>query len=340
MAVKRVFIHGAGVVSPAGWGWPDLRAALLADRPFPTQPLPRPGWDECLPVRKVPPSAKRPDFLGHPRLRRASPVTTFAAAAAQEARNGTAVARLGIIFCVTGACVQFSRRFYDEAWHNPATASPLVFPETVFNAPSSHLSALLESSDVNYTLVGDAGTFLQALSTAADWLQNGRVEACLVVGAEELDWITSDACRHFSRAVVCSEGAGALYLSCQPPTTATGVELIAITDSHLYLNGQSRMQTMQAMRETLPRTLPQAVLCDSQSESVGRDRAEAAAWQDWSGARLSPRKILGEGLVASSAWQCAAAVNLLREKQYEAALVSVCAGHQQAIGAWFARVES
>jgi hypothetical protein len=340
MAVKRVFIHGAGVVSPAGWGWGSLRTALCANIPLPTQQLARPGWKESLVGRKVPAPTAPLDFLCHPRLRRASAVTTYAAAAAKEALNGAAWRQLGIIFCVTGACVQFSRRFYDEAWHNPAMASPLVFPETVFNAPSSHLSALLESSDVNYTLVGDAGTFLQALSVAADWLQSGRVGACVVVGAEELDWITSDACRNFSRGVICSEGAGALCLSSEPPTDGAGVELIAITASHLYLNGQSRMQTMQKMRDTLPRELPGALLCDSRLGLAGPDRAEAAVWDDWGGARFSPRKILGEGLMASSAWQCVAAVNWLRENQHEAALVSVCGGHQQAIGARFARAAS
>ncbi len=123
--------------------------------------------------------------------------------------------RLGIIFCVTAGCVQYSRRFYDEAWRNPATASPLLFPETVFNAPASHLSAILESPCVNYTLVGDPGTFLQALALAAGWLANDRIDSCLVVGAEELDWLTADAYRHFSRGVACGEGAGAVYaLSC------------------------------------------------------------------------------------------------------------------------------
>ncbi|HZM02332.1 MAG TPA: hypothetical protein VFC44_04840 [Candidatus Saccharimonadales bacterium] len=336
--MKRIFIHGAGVVSPAGWGWEGLRAALAANTPVETSPLPRPGWSQPLQVRKVSARATRLEFLSHPRLRRASAVTNYAAAAAHEALAGGVPKRLGILFCVTGACVQFSRRFYDETWSNPATASPLVFPETVFNAPSSHLGALLESTDVNYTLVGDAGTFLQALGTAADWLQSGRVEACLVAGAEELDWITADACRHFSRGVICSEGAGALLLSGQAPSAGHGVELIAITDSHLYLNGRSRMKTIQKMRDTLPRELPGGLLCDSQLGLPASDRAEAAVWQDWPGARLSPRSILGEGLMATGAWQCVTAVNLLREKQYPSALVSICGGHQQAIGAWFASV--
>ena len=66
--------------------------------------------------------------------------------------------------------VNYSRRFYDETLKDPATASPLVFPETVFNAPASHLAALLGTTAINYTLVGDPGTFLQGIALAADWL--------------------------------------------------------------------------------------------------------------------------------------------------------------------------
>jgi len=40
----------------------------------------------------------------------------------------------------------------------------MIFPETVFNSSASHLAAYLGSAGVNYTLVGDAGTFLQGLA--------------------------------------------------------------------------------------------------------------------------------------------------------------------------------
>src|SRR5262249_8600780 len=103
-------------------------------------------------------------------------------------------------------CVSFSRRFYYETLRDPATASPVIFPETVFNAPSSHLGALLVSQGINYTLVGDPGTFLQGVALAADWLTSGRVEACLVVGAEELDWLIASAFDLFAPEGIVSEG--------------------------------------------------------------------------------------------------------------------------------------
>jgi 3-oxoacyl-(acyl-carrier-protein) synthase len=339
--MNSIFIHGVGAVSPAGWGMDFLRRALDEQQPLAVAPLARPGWERPLPVRRVP-EQKSPS-LNHARLRRSSPMSLYAAAAAMEALRQAGFAggsghRLGIIFCVTGGCVQFSRRFYDETWRNPATASPLVFAETVFNAPSSHLGAILASDSVNYTLIGDPGAFLHGVALAAQWLLEGKVDSCLVIGAEELDWLTADACRHFARQTVCSEGAGALYLSCAAPTRRPGAELIAISDSHLYLKGVSRMRAIQEMRAELPRPATGALLCDSR-QGTFRDAPETEAWKDWSGPRLSPRSLLGEGLMAAAAWQCAAAVDALRQKRSTVALVSSAGSHQQAIGACFSSYE-
>ena len=83
----------------------------------------------------------------------------------------------GVIVCRIAGGVAYSRRLYEEVLHAPATASTLIFPETVFKAPASHVSAFLGSKGINYTLVGDDGTFLQGLALAAEWLAAGRVDA-------------------------------------------------------------------------------------------------------------------------------------------------------------------
>src|SRR6266511_2316719 len=209
-AAGQIFIHGIGAVSPAGWGVLPLREALAKGEPLPVKELARPGWTRSLRVRPVPPPSPRPNFLSHARLRRTSPITQYAVAAALEALGEDAACvsngslRLGILFCAMTGCVNYSRRFYDETLNDPATASPLVFPETVFNAPASHLAALLGTTAVNYTLVGDPGTFLQALALAADWLLSESVDGCLVIGAEEMDWLTADAQRLFTRKIIPS----------------------------------------------------------------------------------------------------------------------------------------
>ena len=216
--MKPVFIVGHGAVSPAGWGVPPLRDALRKNEAIPTTELKRPGWDRPLHVRQVPNPATRPSFLSHTRLRRASSVTHYAVAAALEALGADAPKvtngslRLGIILCVMTGCVNYSRRFYSEVLNEPATASPILFPETVFNAPASHLAALLGTEAIHYTFVGDPGMFLSGLAVAKDWLAEERVDGCLVIGAEEIDWVTADAYRLFDRRTFLSEGASCAQL--------------------------------------------------------------------------------------------------------------------------------
>ncbi|HEY0551535.1 MAG TPA: beta-ketoacyl synthase N-terminal-like domain-containing protein, partial [Verrucomicrobiae bacterium] len=338
-ASTNIFIHGTGAVSPAGWGKNSLLDAIAAGRPLPTKGMLRPGANTSLRVRQVPPPNPRPAWLAHSRLRRASPITQYMVAAALEA-VGTEAARvmegslrLGVIVSVMSGCVNYSRRFYDETLRDPATASPLVFPETVFNAPGSHIAALLGTNAINYTLVGDPGTFLQALALAADWLTRGEVDGCLVVGAEEIDWLTSQAFRLFHRDIILSEGAGAVYLRCGAPVAnpanarpgseiGTPVKLAAVTDSHLFTPAQSRIAALRKTREQLSVNGKVSLLVDGLQNLPRYDEAERAAWLDWSSARISPKKILGEGLMAAAAWQTVLAIDAV-EKGRESALVSV-----------------
>jgi 3-oxoacyl-(acyl-carrier-protein) synthase len=280
--------------------------------------------------------------MTHPRLRRTSPIAHYAVGAALEAlgedaaKCGNATIRLGVVLCVMCGCMNYTRRFYDEVLKDPATASPLVFPETVYNSTASHLAALLGASSVNYTLIGDPATFIQGIALAADWLLSGRVDGCLVLGAEEMDWLAADALRLFDREAVLSDGAGALYLKAGPATDSA-VRLQAITQPHLFFDGNSRARAAQRARAELSEVTPRDLLCDGLSGTLRADHDEQAAWRDWPGPRLSPKAVLGEALMAGAAWQCLAAVDALRQKCYDAATVSVVGCNQQAIAAQFVR---
>jgi hypothetical protein len=337
--VNQVCIRGIGAVSPAGWGVSALREALARGEPIPSQDLARPGWERPLRVRQVPPPVSRAAFMGHARLRRTSPIAQYTVAAALEAlgsddaRNAAAGGRLGIVLCAMSGCVNYSRRFYDETLKDPATASPLVFPETVYNAPASHLAALLGAQAINYTVVGDPGTFLQGVALAADWLVSGTVDGCLVIGSEEMDWLTADAARLFERGAIVSEGAGALYLT-REENAGLAIQLRAVSDSHLFTARQSAVHAAKLARADLPHA-DDCLLCDSDGGLDRATRIERATWHDWTGPRLSPKRILGEGFMAASAWQCVAAIDALERHMCGAANVSVVGCNQQAIAAQF-----
>ena len=209
----------------------------------------------------------------------------------------------------------------------PATASPMIFPETVFNSSASHLAAYLGSSALNYTLVGDAGTFLQGLAVAANWLGNGSAEACVVIGAEEPDWIAADALRLFERNSVHTSGAGAVYLKSEHPSFAA-VELAAVTDSFVAAGIPGRAEAARKMRAQLPACAPHELLC---AGAGGH-----AAWQDWTETVLTTESVLGEAFAASAAWQCVAACDAIHRRKYRHANVSITGASLQAIGARFA----
>src|SRR5207253_4480313 len=122
-----------------------------------------------------------------------------------------------------------TKRFYHDIVESGAqAASPLLFPETVFNAPASHLAAILGITGASYTLVGDGAVGTLALKMAEDLMIGDALDYCLVVGAEEADWLLCDAYRKWrllrsappvepfqqpARGTILSEGAGAILLS-------------------------------------------------------------------------------------------------------------------------------
>jgi len=338
--MNRIFVCGLGAVSPAGWGVEKLSAALDKGEPVPVQNITRPGWEKPLRGRTVPAPEKRPDFFTHPRLRRAGTITQHTVAAALEALGADAALvqsgtlRLGIVACTMSGSVVYSRRFYEEVLREPAMASPLIFPETVFNAPASHLAAYLNTHGTGCTLVGDGGTFLQGLTLAADWLLSDQADGVIVVGAEEMDWIAAEAMRLFHRSAIRSGGAGAVYLRREKSPMA-GAELSAVTDSFLFTQNQNRTEAARRMRAQLPADAPDELLCTGAQNLSRPDAAEMLAWRDWTGARLAPKTILGEAFLASAAWQCVAACAALARGRFSAANVSVVGTNQQAIGARF-----
>ncbi|MBI3870504.1 MAG: hypothetical protein HY299_18410 [Verrucomicrobia bacterium] len=292
-----------------------------------------------MPIRTVPSFSDRPSFLSHARLRRCTPITHYVMAAALEALGKGALPfqrgeeRLGILVCLMSGCVSYSRRFHEEVMSDPAAASPLIFPETVFNAPGSHLSAFLNSSGINYTLVGDDSTFLQGLAVAAGWLLSGDVDGCLVVGAEEMDWPVVEAMRLFTRASIQAAGAGALYLRREPASSA--VELLSVTDAFPFSSRLGKSQAAIAMRAQLPPGSSLELLVLGTQGLASDDAHELEAWAEWTGGRIAPKRILGAAFAASAAWQCVYACDALVRGESELCNVSVVGATQQAIGARF-----
>lgn len=213
-------IAGLGWVTPLGTGLEEVFARIGAGEIPESKAVPNPEMGGLLSYYAVP--MKFVEALGrNPRLRRSSAISYFAVAAGLAAladagleMTPAAAARTAVVFAISDGGVIYTRKFYDQIVKQGAnTASPLLFPETVYNAPASHLAALLGIDGASYTLVGDASVGLAALHLGAQLLQLGGIDQCVVVGAEEADWILCEAYKTWRMArCPLAEGAAAVVL--------------------------------------------------------------------------------------------------------------------------------
>jgi 3-oxoacyl-(acyl-carrier-protein) synthase len=319
-------IAGSGWITPLGSGvdevWDRLNngdRALAEAIPGEAGP---PSYQAC----KVPASALS-DLPPHPRLRRASAISRFAAgaglAAIKDARNrGLTIDpdRMAIVFAISNGGVVYTRRFYHDIVQSGArSASPILFPETVFNAPASHLAALLGISGQSYTLVGDGSVGLSALNMAEALLNDEALEGCLVVGAEEIDWLLCDAYARWrllrrapvgNKAVygmIPSEGAGAILLA------RTGG--VRIEKSHPAIHYERRRELKIRLKTVLDHigAQPKDVIVGS-SNGTFIDRAESAVLRETASEALfyPPKWAMGESVGASGLWQTIAGAKALQ----------------------------
>jgi hypothetical protein len=222
-------VIGQGAVSPAGIGVDALhREPVPVSVPALGQP------DRTWPVLRV--DLKDPAFSRwqrEPRLRRASPITFFLAEVAEQALAGVTPAdraETGLVAAFSAGCLVYSRRFFEGiVKQGQKTASPALFPETVFNSPVSHVASVLGLNGAAYALVGDEAAWVAALKTASVWLRLGRVKQVLVLGAEEFDPVVLDAYRsarwlrrqNSENGFLASEGAGGILVRAANPADKT-----------------------------------------------------------------------------------------------------------------------
>src|SRR5881397_575106 len=233
-------IAGMGWVTPLGSGIDSVWDRLLRGDEASATTISEEFAERSYSVFRVPESALKSAAL--PRLRRASVISRFAAAAGLDALRAASVKldpqngqRIALIFAISNGGVIYTKRFYrDVVDAGSQSASPLLFPETVFNAPASHLAAILGVTGATYTLVGDGAVGLAAIKMAEDLMANEPLDRCLVVGTEEIDWLLCDAYRRWrlvrlappiepfskdQRGMILSEGAGAVLLTREGPLT-------------------------------------------------------------------------------------------------------------------------
>jgi 3-oxoacyl-(acyl-carrier-protein) synthase len=326
-------IAGMSWVTPLGSDIEDVWQRLLGCETAPNEILHNEQNGAHYLVRRVPADTA---FPSHPRLRRASTISRFAAAAGlaalAQARPAASPDRVAIVFAISNGGVVYTRRFYSEIVKSGAqAASPLLFPETVFNAPASHLAAILGINGASYTVVGDGAVGILALKLAEDLLAADDLDFCLVVGAEELDPLVCEAYRQWrllrdpnkpnGPGMIMSEGAGAILLkrSDDPTPVEAAVSAVSIEKIVPGKNFFRRSEAVARLENVVADLDNEIAFGIGSANGTFIDRAETAALGDET-PFYSPKVALGESVGASVLWQVIAGVQALKTGRLPATL--------------------
>lgn len=352
-------IAGLGWVTPLGAGleevWERLGRGDMAEQKVVANP--ETGREHV--YAPVPP--KTVEALGrNPRLRRSSAISYFAVAAGLAALQDAGVtmtpevaARTAIVFAISSGGVIYTRKFYEQIVKQGANAaSPLLFPETVYNAPASHLAAQLGIDGASYTLVNDSTVGLTALKFAEQLLIGDDLDRVVVVGSEECDWILCEAYRdwRFSRGpagrrgALLAEGAAAVVLARE------GRIALRVHDgAPVFRQKEAEAALTRIYAELIPNGDVSAVIgCANGTFTDAVERRALAARLPNATVYL-PKQAFGETLGASALLQTVVGALALQhgmlpggpvsDKKIQSVLISALGFNQQASGAVLRRAE-
>ncbi len=325
-------IGGIGWVTPLGSDVAEVWQRLLEGQTATPETISSPLDGRTFPVFRVPPAAIA-QAPAHPRLRRSSVISRFSVVAGLAALKDAGVElgpetaeRTALIFAVSNGGVIYTKRFYHDVVESGAqAASPLLFPETVFNAPASHLAAILGITGASYTLVGDGAVGLLGLKMAEDLMLHPALDRCLVVAAEEADWLLCDAYRRWrllrdappiepfqpkARGTILSEGAGAVLLGRDGS--------VAVETIDAGCNFEHQRDARRCVDNVFANLSPgSGDLIVASANGTFIDNAERAAILRHCphSPVFAPKGLLGESVGASGLWQVIAATQALRTGQ-------------------------
>ena len=308
-------IAGMGWVTPLGAGLDDVWARLMAGDAAEVKTLANPETGRALAYAPVPMTLV--EALGrNPRLRRSSAISYFAVAAGLAALADAGVemtpelaARTAVVFAISSGGVAYTRRFYELLVKQGANAaSPLLFPETVYNAPASHFAAQLGIDGASYTLVGDASVGLAAMKFAEQLLDTSDLAQVVVVGTEEMDWVLCEAYREWrlargadagARGALLAEGAAAVVLAREGRT-----RIAALHDGvSVFRRGEAAAALNRVFGDLVRGSAVDAVIGCANGTFVDRAESAAIARHCPDAAAYFPKRAFGEALGASALMQ-------------------------------------
>ncbi len=345
----NLVITGTGVVSPVGIGKDAFLASFIKGE---SSVRGSAGQDDSQ-AKTYCRAAKVADFdfgvlFNDRRFRRAAVVTQYALVAAAEALKEAGLdfttydgKRVGVVCGVTHGALGYSCDFHKGfSTEGPLGASPVLFSDSVLNAPTGALSLAFGIKGPSHTLVGGPDVGVQAIEYGAELVKDGKVDVCLVASSEALNERIIEAYLKFGLgadkgddAPIFGEGAGAVIIERGKVAEGHGMEK-AIVELASAVTMVAPEQEL-ALRGVTAQALHEAGLSGSDITGVisggGSDGLEAALIGDIlpeAMRLLSVKGLVGESFCAGTLMNVVAAALLINEGTRVVEGLGACTGRE------------
>ncbi|MFQ5900277.1 MAG: beta-ketoacyl-[acyl-carrier-protein] synthase family protein [Thermodesulfobacteriota bacterium] len=264
-------ITGIGVVSPIGIGKKVFWNALIRKTS---------GIKEITKFDTTPYLCRRAaeitgfpfeDFITGQRFRRAADISRYAIGAVTLAIEDAGLKELNnrtsLIMGITHGAMNMSREFHRGLVSGDG-ASPMLFSDSVLNAPAGNVSVCFGIKGASHTLVGGGPIGIRAIGFASDLLTTKRADIVIVGGAEEFDEVVHHSYSRFGylckgnelspfdinrNGFVMGEGAGVLVLERKKDALKRGARIYAEVSG--WDVGFSLNRSDEAMAKIMGKTL-------------------------------------------------------------------------------------
>ncbi|MBM4278106.1 MAG: beta-ketoacyl-[acyl-carrier-protein] synthase family protein [Deltaproteobacteria bacterium] len=278
----RICITGVGVISPVGIGKDEFLLSLKNGQPGITEIK---AFDTHFFRSKKAGMVQNyhpKDFIPAGKIRRIDRASQFAIAASKLALADARFpvtqensSRVGVVLG-SGFCGLSS----SEAFHKSQVLkdfldlNPMLFPNTVPNAASSHVSIELGIRGVNCTLVQSFCTAEAAILFASDQIRNGRADVILTGGVDELSeflfrgfsdlrLLATDqghgerSCPYdrMRNGLVLGEGSGVLVIETEEHARSRGAKVLGYILGYSLVGGSSKNDGSENIGRSLRLTL-------------------------------------------------------------------------------------
>jgi 3-oxoacyl-[acyl-carrier-protein] synthase II len=213
--VKRIVLTGVGPLTSIGAGKKQFWDAILNGFSGIKKITKLPAFPECYGGEIS--DINFDEYIPDKKFRRAADISRYTMLAVRlaidDANPGSPdLENLGIIASLTHGALNHTQPFHRSLIiEGVESVSPILFCDSMLNAPAGNTSIGLSTHGPVHTLVGGRTVSTKAIMLAAQMIHAGTIDRSIIVSAEEYNEL-SFSCYSRLGFSTLSEGAGALFI--------------------------------------------------------------------------------------------------------------------------------